>query len=100
MSMVEFERQNLVVLVLVDDARYAKVMHVDDPEVKSSRVRINEYTGRWSVPDAQGAVQEHNIGQGRSLGAGAHRGIVGVYDRTNDSQLGAMVRMATELARS
>ncbi len=92
---MSYNRENLVVLMFSDNVCYTVVVSADDLRVKKSGATIDEENGTWTAPhpgDPALAPQTQKIGEDRYFSRGSRWGVIGVYDRTNLSQLNSMVR--------
>lgn len=98
MSRKSYDRKNLVVLMFSENECLAEVVQPDSSRVEKSGTTIDEVSGTWTSPDPNDPAkptQTLEIGQGRYFDrCDSHRGVIGVYDRTDLRHLNTMVSNA------
>jgi hypothetical protein len=80
--------EDLVVLQYASNTCYTTLTRVSEVKVKNFSVDIEKST--WSYDE----YRDRKIGDARLYGA--HFGVIGVYDRTNDQHLNSMLYAARD----
>ena len=89
--------KNLIVLKYAFNECYVKVETFE--EANDERLSVDFERGVWSINTKGRLPEEIPIGKKRYLERSTSNAIIGVYDRTDNEHLGAMVHAATESTR-